>query len=420
MNTINRVAAHADGQIAGDQRREVTLSVRGEQSCAPATLPSTSSPKPKGKQTHATGVKRQGNGGKKGGGRKPIKGQTNEFNPMMSEVALKQRVFIGRLNERRAVTLTEIAEFNIWVKAHEKSLYSMVCAVCKKRSKYACDCRILAEQGDVPAPAAAAVEPIRPWVTIALPVAQQFISVVPPPVLPAPAIPLVVGPVPAAPTYVVAAAVVPPLVAPRVPLVSKPDGTVLAYFDEPLSIDDRAFQKRLQALPSVPNPALAISAPAAPVVLSGVSLPLIVERKARWWNRFFLNKKPSQMNYTNAVNHYIDRLSDHKAEHVSELVVPDCLVIPDLLRTLRVEMHTSYMNRSVKLEHLHKLAKKWAEKVEYNFSDDLHVNKFQVTIQKACDMSDNAYNYAVTDESLRRSRTLLGSRTHAITMNQGF
>jgi hypothetical protein len=361
------------------------------------------------KHADAKGVASEGvknNGGKpvarsgklvKQGKTKAVDSQGVVFDKFNSPEAKKQRKFVGRMNLSRKddrVTWAEFETYATWAATVAEKLNPMVCVHCKKVTRSACACS-LPKVEPTPEPSTNSFAALAEE-DVSLTVADETVTpkVAKPPIAVSEDLE---DEIVAAPTQPVERKKLDPIEANRL-------------FNE-----KHGYSKGVKATPPQGSSEVAAilvngGAPTKRSVISpdvgpncNLEAPVRVERKAGFLKRVLLRKKKSQFNYSETVNHEIGSLIEHKAELRRDgPVVPDSLIIKELFVYLRFEMHTSYASRAVKLEHAHKLTKKWVEREEREVTALEELNRIQVTIQKAVDALDSTYNYAETNEQLGR------------------
>lgn len=322
----------------------------------------------------------------------PVISGRRPYDPHHTVAANHHRKIIGESNSGVKRTQAYVDRFNIWVFDQRDILYPMVCVFCHNVSKFLCDCTV--EEGwEDEVPASVQAQPA------SAPVATQG----------------VVGFIPeglegcgsSSSGFFDFSGFQPQLYEHNVHgRVIKTEFPYLREVDIPVVVNavdvGEDIAKRLAAIQPCNDPLPVKVEPIAKADRFEPDRMLVVQRKAKWYNRI-LGKQPSRMDYSNDHNYHIDRLFAHKAKTGQFPVVPDILVIPELYRYLRFEMHVEYANLKVAFEHNHKLAKKWCDITKYQPTASAEaLNRLQATICKAVCCQDNAYNYAPTSGALSR------------------
>jgi len=138
---------------------------------------------------------------------------------------------------------------------------------------------------------------------------------------------------------------------------------------------------------------------------------VVIERKARWYNRLLFNKKPSKFDFSVPINREIGQLTARKDQSkLRAVTIPDDCMIPELFNYLKLNKFPQYDDRKICLEHMHKLSRKWLD--EKTASLDSYptdfVHKISATVQKATDEIDTTFLLARdTIEYDRRVRVSL-------------
>ena len=114
--------------------------------------------------------------------------------------------------------------------------------------------------------------------------------------------------------------------------------------------------------------------------------------ESKWYNRFLFAKKPSTFDFNKPINREIGRLSDHKEQKFGT-TIPDDKMDMELYTYLIFHKMVSYPSRTVKLEHLSKVAQKYMNERKGSLSiyPMEYVHRYHMTIQRATDEVDSAF-----------------------------
>jgi hypothetical protein len=378
-----RVAAHADGQISGDQRREVT-----DRTHVDAKPTEIGNRNPHGKydkkdRTPSSGS--QSSSSLTSSSRQRQRENKKRYSKHENEYAQQQRKVIGQSNQFYGMYSQDfVNEFNRMMDTHIDCVNIMQCTWCKKRSIYLCGCSVGCSKLDRTSVPYSASQPLCEDV-------QDFAEMI----------------------------------------NGNEEGTVdISSFDFVTADDYSDFGDVVFGPINKPWSNDIVSLPPAressvvdQSVVSSVHEVIVkpevvepkkpfrgLERKPKWYNRIF-GKEKSKMDYDLIINHKIGALMQQKNEKQKRTVlVDDRMVIPELFFYLRQKMHTSYLNREVKLAHVKNLANKWTEINEFQIIDSFDMNCWEITIQKAVDQLDSQFNLKVENQDESRFRRWIPSR----------
>jgi len=136
----------------------------------------------------------------------------------------------------------------------------------------------------------------------------------------------------------------------------------------------------------------------------------VLHIRASWWARLIFNTRDSTYDPKNLINHDIGDIYDAKTHSQHHTIIPDKFALDwfsDLYTHLRANAFCTYPSRSIKLDHMHKLALKWLREEDKFSPCDMKPEQlaaFQSVIQKVTDELDSNLLYAETVPKTRRER----------------